>query len=94
MPSPDSHPVWPQYQTLRRAGNLLAAAETLKSLLTREPRTDWAYNELTELLLIMRRHGDADTLARTALRVNPLNAQAHNLFGTVLSEQNDLPSGE
>ena len=94
MPSPESHPVWPQYQTLRREGNLLAAAETLKSLLTREPRTDWAYNELTELLLIMRRHGDADTLARTALRVNPLNAQAHNLFGTVLSEQNDLPSGE
>jgi tetratricopeptide (TPR) repeat protein len=86
--------VWPQYQTLRREGNLLAAAETLKSLLTREPRTDWAYNELTELLLIMRRFGDADTLARTALRVNPLNAQAHNLFGTVLSEQNDLPSGE
>jgi tetratricopeptide (TPR) repeat protein len=94
MQSPDSHPVWPQYQTLRREGNLLAAAEMLKSLLTREPRTDWAYNELTELLLIMRRHGDADTLARTALRVNPLNAQAHNLFGTVLSEQNDLPSGE
>ena len=62
MPSPESHPVWPQYQTLRREGNLLAAAETLKSLLTREPRTDWAYNELTELLLIMRRHGDADTL--------------------------------
>jgi tetratricopeptide (TPR) repeat protein len=94
MQSPDSHPVWPQYQTLRRAGNLLAAAETLKSLLTREPRTDWAYNELTELLLILRRLGDADTLARTALRVNPLNARAHNLFGTVLSEQNDLPSGE
>lgn len=86
--------MWPQYQTLRREGNLLAAAETLKSLLTREPRTDWAYNELIELLLIMGRHADADTLARTALRVNPLNAQAHNLFGTVLSEHNDLPSGE
>jgi tetratricopeptide (TPR) repeat protein len=86
--------LWPQYQTLRREGNLLAAAETLKSLLTREPRTDWAYNELIELLLIMGRHADADTLARTALRVNPLNAQAHNLFGTVLSEHNDLPSGE
>ena len=66
----------------------------LKSVLTREPRTDWAYNELIELLFIMGRHADADNLARTALRVNPLNAQAHNLFGTLLSEQNDLPSGE
>lgn len=94
MQSPLSHPVWLQYQTLRSEGNLLAAAETLKSLLTREPRIDWAYNELIELLLIMRRLGDADTLSRTALRVNPLNAQAHNLFGTALSEQNDLPSGE
>lgn len=89
-----SHPSWTQYQALRREGNLRAAAETLKSVLTSEPRADWAYNELIELLVLMGRHGDADTLARTALRVNPLNAQAHNLFGTVLSEQNDLPSGE
>jgi Tfp pilus assembly protein PilF len=89
-----SHPSWLKYQALRRDGNLVAAAETLKSVLTSEPRTDWAYNELIELLVIMGRHGDADTLARTALRVNPLNAQAHNLFGTLLSEQNDLPSGE
>ena len=40
------------------------------------------------------RHADAQTLARTALRVNPLNAQAHNLFGTILSQLNDLPAGE
>lgn len=89
-----SHPSWIKYQALRREGNLAAAAETLKSLLTAEPRTDWAYNELIELLVLMGRHNDADTLARAALRVNPLNAQAHNLFGTLLSEQNDLPSGE
>ena len=30
----------------------------------------------------------------TALRMNPRNAEAHNLFGTLLSESNDLPSGE
>jgi tetratricopeptide (TPR) repeat protein len=89
-----SHPSWSKYQALRRAGNLRAAAETLKSVLTSAPRTDWAYNELIELLVTMGRHGDADTLARTALHVNPANAQAHNLFGTLLSEQNDLPSGE
>jgi tetratricopeptide (TPR) repeat protein len=72
----------------------MAAATLLKSVLTREPRSDWAYNELIELLMLLRRQADADTLARTALRVNPLNAQTHNLFGTLLSEQNDLPSGE
>jgi tetratricopeptide (TPR) repeat protein len=89
-----SHPSWSRYQALRREGNLRAAAETLKSVLTSEPRTDWAYNELIELLVTLGRPADADTLARTALRVNPMNAQAHNLLGTLLSEQNDLPSGE
>jgi len=31
---------------------------------------------------------------RAVLRTNPRNAQAHNLFGLMLSELNDLPSGE
>jgi tetratricopeptide (TPR) repeat protein len=73
---------------------LLARAEELKTVLKGDPRADWAYNELTELLYTMGRHGDAQTLARTALRVNPLNAQGHNLFGTILSQLNDLPAGE
>ena len=78
----------------RREGDLAAAAETLKTVLKGDPRADWAYNELIELLYAMGRHADAQTLARTALRVNPLNAQAHNLFGTILSQLNDLPAGE
>ena len=32
------------------AGDLAAAAETLKSVLKSDPRADWAYNELIELL--------------------------------------------
>jgi len=88
------HPLHPRYVEQRRRGELAAAAETLKTVLKGDPRADWAYNELTELLYAMGRHADAQTLARTALRVNPLNAQAHNLFGTILSQLNDLPPGE
>ena len=73
---------------------MAAATETLKTVLKGEPRADWAYNELIELFYASGRHADALTLARTALRVNPLNAQGHNLFGTILSQLNDLPAGE
>lgn len=88
------HPLQATYAAQRRAGQLAAAADTLKAVLKADPRADWAYNELTELLHTMGRKGDAETLARMALRVNPLNAHAHALFGTLLSEMNDLPSGE
>jgi Flp pilus assembly protein TadD len=89
-----AHPLHSTYFEQRAAGQLAAAAETLKSVLKSDPRADWAYNELIELLYHSGRRADAETLARTALRVNPLNAQAHNLFATILSELNDLPSGE
>jgi tetratricopeptide (TPR) repeat protein len=49
---------------------------------------------MIELLSTSGRRAAAETVARTALQVNPLNAQAHNHFGTLLSELNDLPSGE
>jgi Tfp pilus assembly protein PilF len=88
------HPLHARYVEQRQRGQLAPAAETLKAVLKSDPRADWAYNELIELLWQNGRRADADTVARTALRVNPLNAQAHNLFGTILSEQNDLSSGE
>lgn len=66
----------------------------LKEVLKADPRADWAYNELTQVLFTMGRRGDAEQVARTALRLNPRNAQGHNLFGTILSELSDLPSGE
>jgi Tfp pilus assembly protein PilF len=89
-----AHPLQARYAEHRRKGEVAAAADTLKTVLKSDPRADWAYNELIELLYATGRRGDAETLARTALRVNPLNAQAHNLFGTILSQLNDLPSGE
>jgi Tfp pilus assembly protein PilF len=93
MNSP-AHPLQARYFEQRRQGELAAAAETLKTVLKSDPRADWAYNELIELLYTIGRRADAEALARTALRVNPLNAQAHNLFGTILSQSNDLPAGE
>lgn len=78
----------------RRSGNLAAAAATLKTILGIDPRADWAYNDLTQTLFTMGRRGDAEQLVRVALRINPHNAEAHDLFGTILSELNDLSSGE
>jgi len=92
--STPAHPLQARYFEQRGRGELAAATETLKTVLKGDPRADWAYNELIELFYMSGRHADALTLARTALRVNPLNAQGHNLFGTILSQLNDLPAGE
>ncbi|HEY7639319.1 MAG TPA: tetratricopeptide repeat protein, partial [Steroidobacteraceae bacterium] len=89
-----THPLQSRYFEQRGKGELAAAADTLKTVLKGDPRADWAYNELIELLYSMGRHDDAHALARTALRVNPRSAQAHNLYGTILSQLNDLPPGE
>ena len=83
-----------RYAEQRRQGDLSAAADTLKQALKEDPRVDWAYNELIELWFARGKRADAEALARVALRVNPRNAQAHQLFGTILSEANDLPAGE
>src|SRR6187549_38223 len=87
-------PLQDRYAAQRRQGELIAATETLKQALKEDPQADWAYNELTELWFALGKRGDAESLARVALRVNPQNAQAHQLFGTILSEANDLPAGE
>src|SRR5262245_40277020 len=72
-----------RYLIQQRGGELAHAAETLKAVLGIEPRADWAYNELIQILVTLGRRAEAEKLARLALRVNPLNAQAHNLFGTI-----------
>jgi tetratricopeptide (TPR) repeat protein len=83
-----------RYAELRRSGDLGGATEVLKRVLAEDPRADWAYTELIELLFVTGRRADAEALARVALRVNPRNARAHDLFGSILSELNDLPAGE
>ena len=83
-----------RYLVQHRKGELKAAAETLRAVIAIDPRADWAYSGLIQILMTGGRRGDAEQLARVALRINPRNAQAHHLFGTLLSELNDLPSGE
>ena len=83
-----------RYLIHARRGDLAKAAETLQAVIGIAPQADWAFNNLTMLLFSNGRRAEAEQVARAALRANPRNAQGHNLFGTVLSELNDLTAGE
>jgi Tfp pilus assembly protein PilF len=78
----------------QRRGQFGQAARTLDAVIGIDPHADWAFNELIQLFMAHGKLGDAEKVARAALRTNPRNAQGHNLFGYILSEMNDLPSGE
>jgi Tfp pilus assembly protein PilF len=78
----------------QRRGQFGQAARTLDTVIGIDPRADWAYNELIQLFMAHGKPEDAEKVARAALRANPRNAHAHDLFGTILSELNNLPSGE
>lgn len=90
----DVHALELRYLVQQQRGDNARAAETLSAVLGIDARADWAYNDLTRLLVASGRRAEADQVARAALRVNPQNAEAHSLFGMLLSESNDLPSGE
>jgi len=78
----------------KRRGALLEAVRTLDAVIGASPRTEWAYNEMVQMFMVHGRLAEAAEVARTALRVAPRSGHAHNLFGLVLSEMNDLPPGE
>jgi Tfp pilus assembly protein PilF len=78
----------------QRRGQYGQAARTLDTVIGIDHRADWAYNELVQLFMAHGKPEDAEKVARAALRANPRNAHAHNLFGTILSEMGNLPAGE
>jgi Tfp pilus assembly protein PilF len=78
----------------QRRGQFGQAARTLDTVIGIDRRADWAFNDLVQLFMTHGKLGDAEKVARAALRANPENPQGHNLFGYILSEMNDLPSGE
>ena len=83
-----------RYLIQRHRGQLGEAARTLDTVIGISARADWAYNELIQLLLSHGKVSDAEQVARAALRTNPANPQAHNIFGVILSDLGDLPAGE
>ena len=83
-----------RYLVQKKRGQAAEAVKTLDAAIGVEPHTEWPYNELVQIFMAHNRLADAAEVARTALRVNPRSAPAHNLFGLVLSEMNDLPPGE
>jgi tetratricopeptide (TPR) repeat protein len=99
MPFPEmmSQPNHPSAAAVRDAlarGDSQGAVKLLTGIIAGDRRADWAYNDLITLLAQHGRAAEAERLARAALRINPYNAGAHDRFGTLLSEQNDLPAGE
>src|SRR6201995_5893957 len=83
-----------RYLIQKHRGQLGEAARTLDTVIGINPRADWAYNELLQLLLTHGKTSDAEQVAGAALRANPSNAQAHSVFGLLISDLGDLPAGE
>jgi tetratricopeptide (TPR) repeat protein len=83
-----------RYRIQRQRGQLGEAARTLDTVIGINSQADWAYNELIQLLMTHGKVTDAEQVARAALRANPGNAQAHDVFGLLLSNLDDLPAGE
>jgi tetratricopeptide (TPR) repeat protein len=75
-------------------GDVAGAAKALAAIIAADRGADWAFNDLITLLARHGRRGEALQVARGAIVANPGNAGAHARLGTLLSEQNDLPSGE
>jgi Tfp pilus assembly protein PilF len=83
-----------RYLIQKHRGQLGEAARTLDTVIGINARADWAYNELIQLLMTHGKVADAEQVARAALRANPANSQAHNVFGLIISGLHDLPAGE
>lgn len=78
----------------QRRGQFGEAARTLQAVIGIDTGAEWAYIELIQILMRHGRVSDAEQVARAGVRANPDNPRSHNAFGLILSETNDLPSGE
>src|SRR6202012_4434718 len=83
-----------RYLIQKHRGQLGEAARTLDTVIGINSRADWAYNELVQVLMAHGKSADAEQVARAALRANPSNPQAHNVFGLILSNMQDRPAAE
>lgn len=71
-----------------------AAEATMRQAILHDPTSDWALNDLTQLLHSTGQKGAAETAARTALIARPEDPQAHLQLAVILGEKDDLPAAE
>lgn len=80
---------------IRKAGGVPAAAEALLRRLAFLDRNNvWATQELALLLFTRGDLAEAETHARNAVRIAPLDPQSHNLLGMIMTEVNRPKVGE
>ena len=71
-----------------------AAEVTLRQAISYDPHSEWALNDLTQLLHSQGHKSAAETAARTALIARPDDPQAHMHLAVILGEKDDLPAAE
>ena len=71
----------------RELGKYVLAEQTLRSVIALAPDRRWPYGDLSRLLLQIGRRADAEIVARQALDVDPRNADAHAILGSIFAEK-------
>ena len=71
-----------------------AAEATMRQAIVNDPASEWALNDLTQLLYSQGQKGAAETAARAALVALPEDPQAHLQLAVIMAEKDDLPAAE
>ncbi|MGN6208385.1 tetratricopeptide repeat-containing sulfotransferase family protein [Asticcacaulis sp.] len=71
-----------------------AAETTMRQAIAYNPSSDWALNDLTQLLHSQGHKAAAEAAARAALIARPEDPQAHLQLAVILGEKDDLPAAE
>ena len=78
---------------LQARGDRTGAERALREAILAAPQRHWPYDDLARLLLDSGRPADAEIVVRAALAADGANANAHAMFGVMLSEREDLMPG-
>ena len=82
------------YQIRKDQANHTAAEALIRRIVVLDPNNFAATNEYALLLLAKGAIHEAEVHARNAVRIAPLNPQAHNLMGMILTEAQRPQAGE
>ena len=75
-------------------GDLRGAEATMRLAIQHDPASDWALNDLTQLLHNQGQALAAEIAAREALIQRPEDPQAHLQLAVIFGEKDDLPAAE